>query len=328
MQYLKKLLASIDRAAKDFRWTNTYGLARSLMALGLLITLLCNDIAVLIHPLGEGSPSSYIQTIDLAKINLFNLVGANLVLGKTIAIAILTLVLIGWYPKITGIFHWWVTFSFANSAMVLDGGDQIAQVLTLLLIPVCLADPRKWHWEIIEPGENRPVSFYQKSLNLLAYSSMLIIALQVALIYFHAGVGKLEIEEWANGTAMFYWIQNPIFGVDGEPHAELFYQLFANPYIVSVITWGVIVFEVVLFMALLMNKQQKKRLLILGITFHFLNIVLFGLVSFFFTMTAALLLYLGPHQTGIKWQMPVGKMKWERFFSQLPLSFNIKNFKL
>jgi antimicrobial peptide system SdpB family protein len=329
MQYLENLLAKIDRTASNYKWTNTYGIARSLMALGLLITLSFNDISTLIHPLGEENSTSFFQTVYLTKINLFELVNGQLELGRWISIGILLLVIIGWYPQITGVLHWWVTLSFANSAMVLDGGDQVAQVLTLLLIPICLAEPRRSHWQHRNSTENQAVPFYRKALNLLAYSTMIIIALQVSLIYLHAGIGKLSVEEWANGTAMFYWIQNPIFGVDGEPHADLFYQLFANPYMVSLVTWGVILFEIVLFMGLLLKRRQKNVVLVLGLVFHLLNIVLFGLVSFFFTMAAALLLYLGPHESGIPLNISFRKVPrrnlslkpFLRFFS---FNFNIK----
>ncbi|MFH6682314.1 hypothetical protein RI119_04800 [Bacillus amyloliquefaciens] len=77
---------------------------------------------------------------------------------KAVCICILILVVIGWRPRLTGFFHWWISYSFQNSAVTLDGGDQVAAVFTLLLLPLTLTDPRKWHWSPYEASfEKRPL---------------------------------------------------------------------------------------------------------------------------------------------------------------------------
>jgi len=54
---------------------------------------------------------------------------------------------------ITGALHWYVAYSFINSATVIDGGDHIASILAFLLLPVTLTDTRKWHWSMKSPME-------------------------------------------------------------------------------------------------------------------------------------------------------------------------------
>ncbi len=62
----------------------------------------------------------------------------------------------------------------------------------------------------------------------------------------------------------------------------------------SITIWGTIIFELIVFAGLFMDKRFKKWLLVGGILFHFFTVIIHGLASFFFTMTAALILYLIP----------------------------------
>jgi len=74
-----------------------------------------------------------------------------LVLMKWLAILVLLFVIIGYFQKIACLLHWWVSFSFLYSATIIDGGDQIASILTFLLIPICFLDNRKNHWNLKIP---------------------------------------------------------------------------------------------------------------------------------------------------------------------------------
>jgi hypothetical protein len=66
------------------------------------------------------------------------------------------------------------------------------------------------------------------------------------------------------------------------------------------LTWGVIFFEFLLFLALFINKKYYKYLLAAGLIFHFAIIVIHGLSSFFLAMAAALIFYLAPLGTNFK----------------------------
>lgn len=74
------------------------------------------------------------------------------------------------------------------------------------------------------------------------------------------------------------------------------FPLLKNPYLVTGMTWGTLLLEILLFMGIAISKSEPKRkyLLCLGIGFHFLIGLFFGLWTFFITMTGALILYLGP----------------------------------
>src|SRR5437588_12362569 len=53
----------------------------------------------------------------------------DLALGQAIAATILLVVASGWRPRLTGVPHWWISYSFAVSATIPDGGDQVIQIL-------------------------------------------------------------------------------------------------------------------------------------------------------------------------------------------------------
>lgn len=272
-------------------WTNVYGTARSILAFGTLLTFLFHDTNVLFKPTGQFAPLP--KAAIVAKLSLFHLISPQyLEIARWIAIIILLVVISGWRPRITGLPHWWVTFSFATSAIAIEGGDQISAVLTLLLLPVALTDPRKWHWSTLK-NENPTLKF--KIFALLAISSLFVIRLQVSLIYFNAGVAKLNVSEWKNGTALYYWFTHKIFGV--SPWLEpVLMPLLTNSVSVTFLTWGTIALEILLFMALVMDKRWWPVMLKVGLLFHFGIIVIHGLVTFFFAMAGALILYLRPFE--------------------------------
>jgi antimicrobial peptide system SdpB family protein len=271
-------------------WSNVYGLARSSLALGTLLTLLFNDPDLLFRPLTEEVVGLYGRT-GLAKYTLFLMVSSeHLQLARWLAIAVLLVVVSGWRPRLTGIAHWWISFSVAMAVANLDGGDQIAAVLSLLLIPVTLTDSRKWHWSRAAHDASVPASIVAAET---AWSTLLVIRLQVAMVYFHAGTAKMGVGEWADGTALYYWFSHPVYGLSTwlEP---VIMPLLAVPFAVTWLTWGVIIFELALFLGLALDKQHRHVLLKLGLLFHFGILVVHGLVSFFFSMAAALILFLRP----------------------------------
>ncbi|MFK7810327.1 MAG: hypothetical protein AB8F74_21160, partial [Saprospiraceae bacterium] len=162
MSTTNKLEQFASSLADNFNWTNTFGLGRTILAVGSIITILLNNPGMLVTPLGELVVRD--ANLWVSKLSIFYLLGEHLVLAKWISLIVLFAVAIGWRPRFTGIFHWWIAYSIATSCMVVDGGDQIAGVLTLILIPFCLADGRKWHWTHVE-GKN--VVGIQRNLNIV-----------------------------------------------------------------------------------------------------------------------------------------------------------------
>jgi len=268
-------------------WTDVYGFSRSLLALGTFLTLASNNIYVLYKPYAGGTETC-VNCLGLARLSIFCLM--SLPFAKIVSLIILSLVVIGFRPRITAIFHVWVTTSLMTTAVLVDGGDQVATVLSILILPIALTDNRKWHWT--NPvNASYPFKTLGKIQALVAYSSWVMIRLQIALIYFEACVGKLKTVEWVNGTSVYYWFSNPEFGLS-KPVLTFLIPALSNPILIVIITWSVLIIEGLIFLGIALPVKQRQYLLLLGILFHFLIFLIHGLPTFFLSMTASLILFL------------------------------------
>ena len=263
---------------KNCYFTTAFGLARSVLALGLLITLVFNNNTTLFDTNVDG-----LHGVRSNNYNFFSLyvLFDNLVIAKLISIIILVIVIIGIYPRFTSILHFWVTFSYASCVHIIDGGDQIASILTVLFIPICLCNPNKTHWKNYKTS-----NFY---VNTICFFSYLLIMLQTIVIYFHAAVGKFVVPEWINGTAIYYWFNDPVFGASGFVKT-IFNFLFKHPTLTFYLNWSVLFLELFIVVAVISPYKRIKTLaLIFGLIFHLIIVLVHGLLSFYFSMASLLI---------------------------------------
>lgn len=270
-------------------WTNVYGLARTLLALGTALTLIFSHSAYLFHPVLGSSTEPPFHTDHLFELGFFYLFGSErLEVARWAAAAVLLVVASGWRPRYTGWLHFWISWSLLVNGSLVDGGDQITSNIALLLMPITLTDSRRWHWQ---PPSGEPCSGADQWRRLIAIWFFLLIRIQVASVYLHSAAAKFSVEDWANGTACYYWLTNPLFGTW---MSSLVNPIVANGLLVTAITWGTIMLEYVLSMGLLLARQYKAILLLMGIALHTAILVFHGLVSFSIAMFGALILYLHP----------------------------------
>jgi len=298
-------------------WTNVYGLARTLMALGTLGTLLFSHSSSVFRP-AQGMPD-FPNCQGIARFAIFCVVpDGQLELARFLSIGLLLLVVIGWRPRLTAIGHWWVTVSFMASATIPDGGDQISAVITLLLLPVALLDGRRWHWGPPVDVSGRPVRA------LLAWTTFFVIRLQVAGLYFQASVAKLSHAEWADGTGLWYWLNDPFFGMPGWAKPWLM-PILSDPLGITAMTWGPLVIEFALALGMIARRPVRPYLLVAGVTFHVAIGLLMGLGSFMLAMHACLVLYLRPVDLPFRFAhlaefIPRGRAGWPRPARQAAVS--------
>lgn len=276
-------------AARINPFTDVYGLARTLLAVSTMLTLLFNPTTTLFHP-ASGIPGGPIcMEGTIASQGLFCL-SSNLELLRWLAILGLGVVASGWRPRVTGPLHWWISASLSWGSLLADGGEQVAMILTLLLVPVTLLDDRRWHWERAKPsGPDESVL----AKRFLALVFLTLIRIQMAVIYFHAAAGKFAVPEWTDGTVLYYWFSHPTFGLAGI-RQELLWPLMTSPTIVALTTWGVLVVEALLFAGLVADRRHWRVFLISGLTLHAGIAVLHGLLSFSLIMAGGLVLFYHP----------------------------------
>jgi len=266
------------------------GIGRSLIALGTLITLVFNTSGVLFKP---GVGFDIVPLCDRAKgLSIYCMLSDNLELARYISIGILLVVIIGILPRITCILHWWVSFSLNCCTLTLDGGDQVASVLTLILIPICIFDKRKSHWI---KASNANSSQHNKNESIFSIVSYVVLQIQVSIIYFHACVSKFNIPEWSNGTALYYFVNSPLLGVNTVISDFTYFFLTSNLSI-AILTWSALLLEFFLFSALFFNQRMKDIVFTFGMIFHVLIGILFGILTFSLIMIGTLVLYLKTYQ--------------------------------
>ncbi len=262
MKIVKNKIAEIISYSNIYE---IYGNARSILALALFITLIFNNPIDLFYPYQNYfNPYGFDANNPFFKYTLFILfTSKHVYLSYYLSLFILLLVIIGWRPRITCILHWYVIYSFVTSCVMIDGGDQIHAIIALFLIPVGLFDNRKYHWNKAIPLSNKNLEELRSFVgNLIKYT----IKIQVAFLYFQAFSSKLNIEEWQNGTAIYYWLNDSFFGA---PDWLLTYLNVILKYtvVVTVITWTSLLIEMLLFMGLLVDKKYRKYLFMLGVFF-------------------------------------------------------------
>jgi antimicrobial peptide system SdpB family protein len=287
---LTRLGLAARRWVADSPWTNVYGVARTLLALATLSTLALTSTGALFAPVRDRPPAPYCD--GPRSVSYFCVMpDGQLEAARWLAVALLAVVASGWRPRLTALPHWWLTVSLQVSMSIPDGGDQVATNLTLLLLPLALTDRRAWHWRAGDPGEGPR----REVAAVVALAGLLLIRLQVAGIYLHASLGKLGVTEWRDGTALHYWLNSPTFGAPGWLREPL-QSALSSGFVVAGLTWGTLVLEFALALALFLPARRWAPLLVGGLALHAGIGTLMGLWSFSLAMFAALVLYLRPRQ--------------------------------
>ncbi|MFF2908246.1 sporulation-delaying protein SdpB family protein [Paenibacillus sp. NPDC057934] len=263
-------------------WTNVYGLARTIIALSTLITLLVTDIYTFFRPLAGISeyPNCSVYSISIFCV----LPKEYLPIIKWVVIALLGLIASGWRPRFTGIIHWWIATSLQNTGTTLDGGEQVAATITFLLLPVTFFDNRKWHWQQ-KQYTNSTLEEHSKIVsNIFLYG----IKVQMAIIYFNAAIARLVNPEWIDGTAVYYYFNNAMLGLN-DTLLRLLNPILTSP-LVFFVTWMTTIVEIVLGAALLAPIKHYKIYFYIGAILHVGIALLLGLYSFSSIMIAGLIL--------------------------------------
>lgn len=272
-------------------WGSWLGLARTLMALGTAGTLTFSGTDVLFSPV-VGVPLAP-ACEGVGALSVFCVLPREqLSLLKWLCVAVLLVVASGWRPRWTALPHWWIASSVFTSVAITDGGDQAAAVLTLLLLPVLLTDDRRWHWQRSTRPLGAPRAPRRWAVGA-AVVALLAVKVQVAVLYFQASVAKLGQPEWVDGTGMYYWMSDDIFG-PADWLRPLTEAVVDNQALLLTMTWMPLVIEFSLALSLLLPPWTRWPLLVLGTGLHLSIAVIMGLWSFSLVMIGACILLLTP----------------------------------
>jgi antimicrobial peptide system SdpB family protein len=254
---------------------------RSFLAIGTLITLLANSSSVLFH-----NPTSAQDSANCAQFGQFGLYcllgDGNLEIARWLSVAACLLVVSGFLPVLSSALYWFAAASLFANAKPVDGGDQITSVLAAILMATSLLD---WRWSAWSMGRQRGRRF------IIARVLLCFVPLQMGYLYLNSAVSKFSAPIWADGSALWYWLQHP--GFDAAPAIQQFaWNVLQMPIWSAVATWGVLALELLLAFGIFFARKRASRMsiFVIGVAFHVLIAVLMGLVSFAIAMIAGVLL--------------------------------------
>jgi antimicrobial peptide system SdpB family protein len=170
---------------------------------------------------------------------------------------------------------------------VIQGGDKVAAIVTMLLLPFCLADTRTWTWSAPrEPASER--------LRGSAYAGHALLRLQIFVIYVNSVLAKLRFSPWRDGTALRDLVNNPEYGVPLalRPIAT---RLLAYPVATDSLTWLVLLLESLIAVLVFCGPRGRRVMFLLGAFLHLLVLLLMGIFSFSLTMIATLAIAAAGH---------------------------------
>lgn len=252
-----------------------------MLALAQLTILLFTPIEALLVPVLHRPDAPYCDGFNAMSMLCVGQGLGGVAVWRWVMIAVLIVVLVGIFPRWTALPHFWVSFTLCQSISLPDGGESVAQIITLLLVPLLWLDDRKWHWKWPE----RPASPTKKGVSL---AILLFVRLQLAAIYIHGGLSKLGTDAWLNGSAEFYIAQSSNFGVSG-PIEPIFLWFVSLPVGTALISWGTIILETALGVMCLGTARMRMVALVLGSFLHIAIILTIGLWSFSLIMIGTLI---------------------------------------
>ncbi|WP_273353994.1 sporulation-delaying protein SdpB family protein [Corynebacterium resistens] len=254
-----------------------FAFGRSLLAGGQLLTLLATPIISFIVPVGAYETA---KCDELRKASILCLGGPTemLLLKRWILITILVAVVAGVFPRFTAPLHVWATFSMSTSFTLPDGGEAIAFIISVLILPLCLIDKRRNHWIIDKTGKT--YSSFKKGI---CYTFSWSLRLQLAFVYLHSSIAKMGVEDWANGSAEYYIMRDGSFGVAG-PLSDFFLSITFTPWGTLIASWAAILGGLAIGVGLLLGRHMRVLSFIVDVAFHIGIILTIGLWSFALVM--------------------------------------------
>lgn len=200
-----------------------YAIARTIFAISSLVTFIASPVYSLFPEYCFLNYHEFEHFWFAKYINFYYIVGHKYVLiSYLFSLLIFVFSFVGIFPRYMLILQWWITNSYSNIIPIIDGGDHIAANILLFLIPIGLMDFRRNHWDFSQS------IITNEFKNAIIKWVSIIIKIQVGLIYLNAFIGKLFVYEWLNGTAIYYYLSNNLYGIGKDNW--FFHFIISNVY--------------------------------------------------------------------------------------------------
>lgn len=276
------IFSFIDRIARFDPRTRLIGAGRTLIALAQLSIVALTPPAALLQPVIGQGPGPMCDSIRTLTIYCVGGDAVSQEWRRWIMIVLLCVIASGWRPRWTAIPHAWICLSLGMSISLPDGGDQVARIVGLLLIPIALVDGRRWHWSI----PRRPLRPFASGV---ASAFIIAIRIQVAAIYLNSAIAKFGTDAWVDGSAEYYYVRSLMFGASGWIGALMF-EITKVPLFVAALTWGAILIELAIAVLILGRASWRRWAVVADLALHGFIVLTIGLWSFAAIMVGTVLI--------------------------------------
>ncbi|HDR7379644.1 MULTISPECIES: HTTM domain-containing protein [Bacillus] len=196
-----------------------------------------------------------------------------------LGIIINTLYLLGVKTRVVGVLNYIMIYSlYARNPLALDGGNNI---LIIILFYLMFAEVNRYF--SISKGKNTDSN---KFSNMFHNCAIFMCLFQVCILYFFSGFAKSQGHMWYNGTALYY-----ILHVDEFTQPFLAQFIINSPVLLTLGAYSAIITQL-FFPLCVFNKYLKIPILLGSISFHFVIIIMMGLIQFGLIMIALDILFL------------------------------------
>ncbi len=259
---------------------SAFAAARSLIAASQLGVLVANPPDLLMPAVPGNASGVHCDGISAASLwCLGSTDGAWPQVVRVLAILVLVATAIGYRPRWTCVPHWYLSFSISSALFFANGGDHVAQIVTMLMIPACLGDDRVWQWRAAR--DPMPASWHGA-----AFAAQIALRTQAAFIYLYTATAKTVVPEWQDGTAMKAIAHHPSYGFP-DPLLRLA-DSGPVPWL-ALMTWSAMSAEFTVGLLLLAGPRGRHWALVLGTVLHTSILLCMGLASFELIMIGLLL---------------------------------------
>ena len=262
-----------------------YGLAVMRMASGTLILgwlLLNTPVANRIWGPGSAYWDPYREVLGYKwPLDVLREAGTGFFWGwYTVAILLAVAFVLGWRTRVvTPLFFVFYTAINAQNTPIADGGNYFIRIMLIYMIFADISG--RWSLDALRRARTGLNSTTQVGTVLHNLALCLIVA-QLCLVYFEAGMYKVQGSLWQSGEAMYYPISSKAYGT----FPWLSDLLTANTWMVVLLTYFTVVVQIA-FPFLLFNRVTRRLALLAILGMHVGIAVVMGLPFFSGIMASA-----------------------------------------
>lgn len=229
---------------------------------------------------GIVSYETYQDIINYYNLHLFNInfnYELNISIFLFLGIIFSFLFLLGFLQQISALIIFILLFIFKiRNIYLLDGADNVISVILPFYFFINTYSFSKKYDQIIDGLLNR--FKLSKFARIISFYGAIGIMIQISIIYFFAGLHKLDGETWRNGTALYYILNSNDFSP-----SLLNAYISRSLVLIKFLSWFTIFFQLS-FPILIWFKKFKKIYIILGIFLHLGIFILMKIDNFSFVL--------------------------------------------